>query len=270
MTFKTSSNQDAETLTLVRSATIIVSLAGLRLLVDPMLDDVGARPGVEGSARPERNPLVPLPFPADEVIAGIDAVLVTHTHSDHLDETALSLLPRNVPVLCQPEDEALLRGHRLLAQAVSNSTSTSWRGVSITRTGGQHGHGQLARELGPVSGFVLNDAYIAGDTVWCDEVAATIARFRPRTAIVNGSGARLGGSEPLVMDVGDVARVTEFVPRVIVVHLEAIGHCLETRAQVREHVPTAIVPEDGETIRLYPPTRLCPRSEARSSNKAGH
>jgi hypothetical protein len=39
-------------------------------------------------------------------------------------------------------------------------------------------------------------------------------------------------------------------PTVVVVHLEAIDHCLETRAEVRAAVPGALVPEDGETLEL--------------------
>jgi hypothetical protein len=37
---------------------------------------------------------------------------------------------------------------------------------------------------------------------------------------------------------------------VIVVHLEAINHGVESRADVRRHVPEALVPEDGETIEV--------------------
>ena len=40
------------------------------------------------------------------------------------------------------------------------------------------------------------------------------------------------------------------MPTVVVVHLEAINHCLETRAEVRAAVPEALVPEDGETLEL--------------------
>jgi hypothetical protein len=36
----------------------------------------------------------------------------------------------------------------------------------------------------------------------------------------------------------------------VVVHLEAINHCLETRADVRGAVPEALVPEDGETLEI--------------------
>jgi hypothetical protein len=37
---------------------------------------------------------------------------------------------------------------------------------------------------------------------------------------------------------------------VVVVHLEAINHCLESRAEVRRAVPEALVPENGETLEL--------------------
>jgi hypothetical protein len=48
----------------------------------------------------------------------------------------------------------------------------------------------LGELLGPVSGFVLDDRYVAGDTIWRDEVAEAIERHRPSVAVVNGSGAR--------------------------------------------------------------------------------
>jgi L-ascorbate metabolism protein UlaG (beta-lactamase superfamily) len=89
-------------LTLVRNATLLVELAGRRILVEPMLDDVGARPPVEDSPNPRRNPLVPLPLPAEEVVRDLDAVLITHLHQDHFDETGARLVPRDVPVFCQP------------------------------------------------------------------------------------------------------------------------------------------------------------------------
>lgn len=218
------------------------------MLVEPMLDDVGARPPVEDTPNPRRNPLVPLPVPAEEVVRGLDAVIVTHLHRDHFDETGVRLLPRDVPVFCQPEDETSLRALGLLARPVE--TVLDWEGLPVARTGGQHGTGEIAKALGPVSGFVLGDLYIAGDTIWCAEVEEAIAAHRPRVAVVNGSGARFLEGGPLVMTTDDVRRVVSRVPTVVVVHLEAINHCLETRAEVRAAVPEALVPEDGETLDL--------------------
>jgi L-ascorbate metabolism protein UlaG (beta-lactamase superfamily) len=236
-------------LTLIRNATLLVELGGLRVLVEPMLDPVGARPPVEDSPSPRRNPLVPLPLPPEELVAGLDGVIVTHLHRDHFDETGARLLPRDVPVFCQPEDAERLREHGLDARPVADELA--WEGLSIARTGGRHGSDEAtAAELGPVSGFVLDGLYIAGDTVWCAEVEQALERHRPRVAVVNGSGARYLTGGPLVMTAEQVGEVVERVPTVVVVHLEAINHCLETRAEVRATVPEALVPEDGETLEL--------------------
>jgi len=235
-------------LTLVRNATLILELNGARILVDPMLDEAGARPPVENTGDERRNPLVPLPLPAEEIVRDLDVVLVTHLHADHFDGTAARLLPRDVPVLCQPEDESRLLALGLRAQGLAESLA--FRDLTITRTAGRHGNGDVARALGPVSGFVMDDVYIAGDTVWCPEVEAAIEKHRPRTAVVNGSSARFVDSDALVMTTADIREVVRRVPRVVVVHLEAINHCPDTRAFVRTDVPEAIVPEDGETIEI--------------------
>ena len=236
-------------LTLVRHATLLVELDGRRILFEPMLDPPGARPPVEDSPNPRQNPLVPLPLPAEEVVAGLDAVIVTHLHRDHFDDTGARLVPRDVPVFCQPEDEGRLREHGLDVRPVVDKIA--WAGLRIARTPGRHGSDEATvAALAPVSGFVLDGLYLAGDTVWCGEAEEAIERHRPRVAVVNGSGARLVEGGPLVMTAAQVREVVERVPTVVVVHLEAINHCLETRAEVRAAVPEALVPEDGETLAL--------------------
>src|SRR5262249_43778646 len=97
-------------LTLVRHATLVVRAAGLRLLIDPQLDPQGARDPVPGTPNPRPTPLVDLPEPAEALVEGLDAVLVTHLHGDHFDATARRLLPSGVPLLCQPPDAERLRG----------------------------------------------------------------------------------------------------------------------------------------------------------------
>lgn len=235
-------------ITLVRHATLLLDLDGRRLLVDPQLDDAGARPPIDNTPQPRPNPLVPLPAPAEQVVRGLDAVVVTHLHRDHLDETAERLLPRDVPVFCQPEDEARLRTLGLRARPVVDAVE--WDGLAIARTGGRHGTGAIAERLAPVSGFVIGDLYVAGDTVWCDEVAAAIERHRPAVAVVNAGGARFLEGDPIVMDAADVLEVAARVPVVVAVHMEAINHCVLTRAELRAAAPGVLVPEDGETIEL--------------------
>jgi L-ascorbate metabolism protein UlaG (beta-lactamase superfamily) len=235
-------------ITLVRNATVILELDGHRFLVDPMLDDVGARPAVENTDNDRRNPLVPLPALPEEIVAGIDAVMVTHMHQDHFDTGAARHLPRHLPLFCQPDDELRLRGLGFDARPILDAIV--FDGIHITRTGGQHGSGDVAQMLAPVSGFVIGDIYVAGDTIWCDEVEQAIVRHRPQVAIVNGSGARFVDSGPLVMTTDDIREVIRRVPTVIVVHLEAINHCRDSRVHVRHQLPHALVPDDGETIEI--------------------
>jgi L-ascorbate metabolism protein UlaG (beta-lactamase superfamily) len=232
-------------ITLVRHATLLVELGGARLLVDPMLDAAGARPPIEDTANELRNPLVELPF---DPLPGVDAVLVTHLHEDHFDGTAAERLPREVPVFCQPADADVLREHGFDAVAVRDRAG--WNGIRIARTGGRHGTGEVAEQLGPVSGFVLDGLYLLGDTVWCAEVEAAIERFEPRVAVVNAGEARFREGDPITMGIDDVREIAARVRHVVAVHMEAINHCGLARAELREALPAVLVPEDGERLQL--------------------
>ena len=108
---------------------------------------------------------------------GIDAVVVTHRHRDHLDGRAEELLPRDVPVFCQPEDEEALRELGLDARPVADMLE--WEGVAHRANPARHGRASIAEPLAPVSGFVLDGLYVAGDTVWYEASSETIERHRP-------------------------------------------------------------------------------------------
>ena len=160
-------------ITLVRSATLVVSLGGRTLLVGPMLGAAGCMPPVENTANPRRNPLVGLPFGEGELtslLRQIDAVLVTHTHRDHWDAAAVRLIPKATLVLCQPEDEGRIRRDGF-AEVLPVETAIEWDGIGIGRTAGRHGTGEIGRRMAPVSGFVLRaegepTLYVAGDTIF--------------------------------------------------------------------------------------------------------
>jgi L-ascorbate metabolism protein UlaG (beta-lactamase superfamily) len=235
-------------LTLIRNATVILELQGKRILVDPMLDDAGARPPIEHTLNPVRNPTVPLPVAAEQIVRGLDAVVVSHRHRDHFDTRAEELLPRDLPVFCQPADSDTLRGSGFDARAVVHELT--WEGIRITRTPARHGFGTIAEELAPVSGFLLDDVYVAGDTVWYEGVADTIERYRPRVAVVNAGGAEFIEGGLIVMGIDDVREVARRVPIVVAVHMEAINHCFLRRDELRSAVPSVFVPEDGETLEL--------------------
>jgi L-ascorbate metabolism protein UlaG (beta-lactamase superfamily) len=232
--------------TLIRNATVVLELSGRRILVDPMLDAARARPPIENTANPVPNPTVELPFPAEEVVRGLDAVLVTHRHRDHFDGTAERLLPRDVPTFCQPDDASAFFDLGLDARPVGDTLD--WDGLTIRRVPGRHGSGAVAEALAPVSGFVFDDLYLAGDTVWYEDVAETIERFSPRVAIVNAGGASFLEGGLIVMGIDDVREVVARVPVVVAVHLEALNHCFLTRAELRTALPEVRVPDDGEAL----------------------
>jgi L-ascorbate metabolism protein UlaG (beta-lactamase superfamily) len=228
--------------TLVRHATLIVETSHGRVLVDPMLRAARTTPPIENTPNQQRNPLVELPLPAEEVVAGVDLCIVTHLHSDHFDDAADDVLPRDLPILTQPESAAALAARGFTNIAVDHP--------SIPMTRGRHGTGEIGEAMGAVSGWVVDGLYIAGDTIWCDEVSDALERHRPRAIVLNASGARFNVGDPIVMDADDVRRVRAAtnVP-IAVVHLEAINHCLEPRSAYRG-IDGVHVPGDGETIEL--------------------
>src|ERR1700693_358499 len=223
---------------LVRHATLILDYAGHTILVDPMLDDAGARPPIQDSPNPRNNPLVPLPVSAEEVVRKVEVVLVTHTHSDHWDSTAAKLLPKHVPLFGQPEDEAKFRSQGFTT-VTPISKSAIWNGINIMRTSGQHGTGEIGRAMAPVSGFVLSARgepvlYVAGDTIWCSEVEEALRQFHPKAAILNAGAAQFLQGGPITMAADDVITVCRSAPdtQVVAVHMEAINHCLLTRSDL--------------------------------------
>lgn len=249
--------------TLWRHATLGIEMAGRRLILDPMLDPPAARGPVRGTPRERPNPLVPLPASAEDVVAGVEAVLVTHTHVDHLDAAGVMSLPRGLPWFVQPEDMADLQPLELPdMRPVPAGGTVEWEGVRITRTGGRHGRDeQTVAGLGPVSGYVLAadgepTLYVAGDTVWCPDVERAIAAHSPDVVVVNAGGARFLEGGTITMEAADVVAVARAAPgaTVVPVHMEAINHCLETRGELAAAVAAAGVDDrvrilaDGESL----------------------
>ncbi len=249
--------------TLIRNAAALLEIGGHRFLIDPALDPAGARPPIANTPKQRRNPLVELPEGWEARVNSADALVVTHLHQDHWDTTSAATVGKALPLFGQPEDVDRLREQGFTDVRPVNRAATFGE-VTITRTAGHHGTGNIGEAMAPVSGFVFAapgdpTVYVAGDTIWCDEVEEALERHRPGVIVVNASGARFLEGDPIVMTAEDVAKVHAAAPEatIVVVHLEAINHCLETRAHYRERLPALGValdririPADGETVQF--------------------
>lgn len=98
----------------------------------------------------------------------IDAVLVTHIHCDHWDAAAQALLPKQIPILCQPEDQGVI-AQAGFSTVLPIQQQRQWQGSSFSEQGAAWER-RTRKKTGLVSVFVLKGAnapslYIAGDTI---------------------------------------------------------------------------------------------------------
>lgn len=243
---------------LIRSATLRFHYARKNFMIDPYLAAKHTRPSFTGKSP---NPLVDLPFPPQEVIAGIEMVLISHLHSDHFDPAAQDLLPKGIPIFCQEEDQARIesKGFREVTPLIDR---VNWEGITITRTPCQHGSGEVLKEMGNASGFVIQAGnepvvYWAGDTIWCEPVAEVIRRHRPDIIITHSCGAMWGDRVLIVMDAAQTLAVQRAAPgsTIIATHMDSLDHATVTRAALRKYAEAQgigpeqlMIPLDGEKI----------------------
>lgn len=253
----------------IRNATVKITYAGTTFLIDPMLAKKGAYPGFENTYRSHlRNPMVDLPESVDNVIADIDAVIVTHTHLDHWDDAAQKALPKDMPLFAQHEADAQL----IRSQGFNNvrvlSDEAEFGGVKITKTGGQHGTDEMyavsayAQALGEAMGIVFQapgykTLYLVGDTIWRKEVDQTIETYQPEVIVLNAGKAKMTGYEgAIIMGEDDVLRASQASENaaIVAVHMDAVNHMSLTREQLRSYVKEqgierrVAIPEDGAAL----------------------
>lgn len=255
----------------IRNATAKISYAGKTFLLDPFLAKKGTYPGFEGTFHSHlRNPLVELPMPAKDILKGVDAVIVSHTHLDHWDGDKDKIIPRGIPLFAQHEADAkMIRGQGFTDVRILGE-NTVFEGVQLTKTGGQHGtdemyaKSQLAEALGEAMGIVFQapgskTVYVVGDTLWRSKVDQTLAKFKPDVIILNAGDARMVGyTGSIIMGKDDVLHAYQAAPTATIIasHMDAINHMTLSRKELREHVQQhgiqdrVRIPADGEILKF--------------------
>lgn len=247
----------------IRNATVSITYKGKKFLVDPWLKDKESSPGCP-CPFPEKNdlkiPTVDLPITIDEIIANVDAIIVTHVHPDHFEKETASMLNKSILVFVDSnESRKLVLDMGFENVTVLNDNGTVFEDVTLYRTKGMHGQ-SLETAMGEVCGVVFKSAnektlYIAGDTVWYSEVKEEIEKHTPQIIVVNACGATATHVGRLIMHDEDVLEVCKAAPNTVVIasHMEAVNHATVTRDSLRRFLnengifKQVLIPDDGQS-----------------------
>ena len=246
----------------IRNATMILEYSGQRLLIDPMLC---ANHSFRSFAGISENPTVDLPagWGVDEVLNGIDGVMVSHLHPDHFDEVAQQRLDKTLPVFTQPESGEAI-AEMGFNNVISLSETVEWGGIQITPTPGEHGFGDWVERMGPVTGFLFNapdepSLYWMGDSILYPAVTELLKKERPAVVVTHSGGAQFQGADTrILMDAAETVALAQVAgsATIVAVHMEALDHCRTSRVALQAAAEEAgiadrlLIPADGELIEL--------------------
>ncbi len=228
------------TVAAIGGPTLLMEIAGLRLITDPTLDPPSS---------PDTDPSISLiktagPAIAADAIGPVDAVLLSHDHHlDNLDHAGRAMLPTAQYVLTTVAGAARLGGNAigLAPWQEFNLLAPNGNAVHVTATPARHG--PASGDRGPVIGFVLsvpgrsNTAmYISGDTVWFDGVAEVSRRFPVGIAVLFMGAARVAASGSnhitFTADEGVLAARAFTDAAIVPVHYEGWKHFSENRVDI--------------------------------------
>jgi L-ascorbate metabolism protein UlaG (beta-lactamase superfamily) len=188
-------------LTYIGHATVLLELAGLRLLTDPLL-----RAGILHVRRR-------VPPPAIEDLHPLDAILISHAHRDHLDRASLRLLAGECPVLVPRGCAAIARRDGAL-EVIELDEGDRWpvgdvvlEAVHAEHDGRRHPFGRPITALG----FLLEGPpriYFAGDTDLFPGMSSLAGRVDVAMLPIWGWGPRVPAGHL------DPARAAEAVARI--------------------------------------------------------
>lgn len=158
--------------TYVGHATLLLEICGVRVLTDPNFD----------SALGRILPRVSAPGIALAKLPPLDALLLTHSHADHLSFASLNRLPRTVPLFAPPAIARWLRrrGYEAAEPLAAGETATV-RGVDITAASAKHQGSRYAfdRWRSASSMYLIEtdneSCFFAGDTALTDETHQIVA-----------------------------------------------------------------------------------------------
>ena len=250
----------------IRNATIIITYNNKRFLIDPWLGPKGYMDGFSGAMNSDiRQPRVDLPISIDKIV-DVDAVILTHFHPDHFDEFAVSALDKNIPFFVQNDtDKQIIENYGFNDVRLISESGTDFEGIKLFKTQCQHGRYEIVKPMCEKIGMPYDamgivfksDAektlYVAGDTIWYDEVKRAIDKYNPQVIITNACGATVlvGEGERLIMDIDDTKAISSYAKNstIIASHMDTVSHLTVTREDIKSlNLNNVLVPFDNETL----------------------
>jgi L-ascorbate metabolism protein UlaG (beta-lactamase superfamily) len=242
----------------LRHATSILTVDNKVILIDPMFSEKGVLPSVILSSNKLKNPLTSLPIKVEDAIKNIDYLLITHLHFDHFDKRAIEILPKNIPVISSKYNFKKLKGLGFSSvHFIENDFDID--GININRFPAVHGKGLLKPLMGKGSSFLLTyngvKIFLTGDCLWTESLKNKIVAIKPDVIIANAGAARFKIGKPITMSINDLHEMAKLrnETKIVVVHLDALNHCSETREFCKEQAlnhDNIYFPNDGERVDL--------------------
>jgi len=252
------------TLTHIGGPSLLIELAGWRILVDPTFDPPGRRYSF-GWGTSSVKTAGPALAAAD--LGPIDVVLLTHDqHADNLDDAGRELLPAAGEVITTAAGAKRLRGLDGLGAVVGlkpwNTAEIDAHGgtngaaapdrppLTVTATPARHGPRFSKPIVGDVIGFAISIGdrpetaiWITGDTVLHSGLRDTAARLDVDVAVLHLGGVRfpITGGLQYTMTASGAAELVELVRprRAVPVHFDQWSHFHEQGAAAREVLDNA-------------------------------
>jgi L-ascorbate metabolism protein UlaG (beta-lactamase superfamily) len=196
-------------LTYVGHATVLIELAGVRILTDPFL----------------RSRLLHIrrraQAPADEVRRNLDAALLSHLHPDHFDQASLRRLGRGVEVIVPHGAKSALsrRGFRNVTE-LGLGESRAIGEITVRATAAAHDGRRIP--VGPAidaAGYLIEGGgrrvFFAGDTAGFEGLGSLMGNLDVAMLPIAGWGPSLPAADHL-SPVTAAQAAAALAPRVVV------------------------------------------------------
>ena len=252
----------------IRNATMIVTYADKKFLIDPMLGEKGIYPPFPATPNQHlNNPIVDLPVSMEQIL-DVDAVIVTHIHLDHFDPSAIELIPKDMKIFTQNDDEA-----RQIKEAgfkdveILTEEGILFGDIKLIKTPAKHYSDEsiieFYRQLNTAEescGVIFNHSkekslYIMRDTVWYYEIKNILDKYTPDVIAVNAGNAQVVDGRYLIMSKEDFFEAVKAAPnaKFLATHMEGVNHLMVSRKDLSDYAKEnrfddrLSIPADGET-----------------------